>query len=236
LFARIFYAALVAGLIAGLFVTVIQGVRQVPLIHLAETFEQVDAAHGHGHDAASEGAHDHGEGWAPADGLERTAFTALANLLAGVGYALVMIAAFALSGGVAGVRQGVLWGLGGYATFVLAPAFGLPPELPGSVAPDLMLRQAWWILTAAATAIGLLMIVFTGRHWLKGIGALSIALPHAIPLPHPAGHGTAPPELAAQFVTATLVTNLLFWIALGALSAVAFRRIVMKPAPAEVHA
>lgn len=41
--------------------------------------------------------------------------------------------------------QGLLWGLAGCATFVLAPTLGLPPELPGTAAADLTLRQTWWI-------------------------------------------------------------------------------------------
>lgn len=226
MFSRMFYTALLAGLISGLFVTAAQNLRQIPLIHLAETYEAAEPAHDHG---AANSAHTHeAEAWEPEDGLERTAFTALANVLAGIGYALVLVAAFALFG-VTDVKSGVFWGLGGYAAFVLAPSFGLPPELPGSVAPDLFLRQVWWIATAAATAGGLLLIVFSARTWIKALGALLIAAPHLIRLPHPDGHGLVPPELAAQFVTAALVTNLLFWLALGMASAVMYRRFVQPP-------
>ncbi len=44
-------------------------------------------------------AHQHEDhGWEPCDGLERTAYTALADILAAVGYRLLLAAAFALQG------------------------------------------------------------------------------------------------------------------------------------------
>ncbi|MEI2612914.1 MAG: CbtA family protein [Candidatus Promineifilaceae bacterium] len=39
--------------------------------------------------------------------------------------------------------------------FQLAPAFGLPPELPGMAAADLGARQVWWCGTALATGVGI---------------------------------------------------------------------------------
>lgn len=43
----------------------------------------------------------------------------------------------------------------GFAVAFLAPALGLPPELPGMPAANLSSRQLWWILTLVATAAGL---------------------------------------------------------------------------------
>ena len=85
LFRSIVFAAVLAGLLAGLFATLAQMARTVPLIQAAEILE---------HEASAE--HDHG-GWAPADGLERTAFTTLANLVTATGFALLLVAAFALA-------------------------------------------------------------------------------------------------------------------------------------------
>lgn len=209
---RILATALAAGLAAGLFAAVLQSFNVLPLIHQAETFETAAQDHGAAaHDAA------HGE-WAPADGAERLAYTAAADVLAAVGFALLLAACFALAGNV-DIKRGIVWGLAGFAVFHLAPALGLPPEIPGAAESPLFPRQLWWLGTAAATAGGLALIVFAG-HWLaKAAGAVLIALPHAIGAPVPLGEaGAAPPELAASFAAASLATAALFWAVLGGLS------------------
>ena len=121
--------------------------------------------------------------------------------------------------------QGLLWGLAGYATFVLAPTLGLPPELPGTAAADLASRQTWWIGTAASTAVGLSLIAFS-RHWLmKVLGVAILAVPHVIGAPQPEVHSMLAPEaLEAQFKIASQLTNVAFWLALGLISAWLFRR------------
>lgn len=209
---RFLLAALLAGLVAGLAVTVLQSLRQFPLILEAERHEQAGSAA-----AAQEGA--------PA--LPRLASSLLANLLAGIGYALLLLAGYGLMGEAS--PRGLFWGLGGYGAFVLAPALGLPPELPGAIVPDLALRQAWWIGTAAATAAGLLAIAFARRRVWKLAGTGLLVLPHLWRLPWPEGSGSAPPELAAEFAVATLAVNLVFWVLLGLFTALAFERLVWRP-------
>ncbi len=121
--------------------------------------------------------------------------------------------------------QGLLWGLAGYATFVLAPTLGLPPELPGTAAADLALRQAWWIGTAASTAAGIALIVFGRNGLLKVLGAAILAVPHLLGAPQPLVHSMlAPQALEAQFKIASQLTNMAFWLALGLISAWLFRR------------
>ncbi|HYM30120.1 MAG TPA: CbtA family protein [Candidatus Cybelea sp.] len=223
MFARILYAALIAGVVAGLLVSGVQRLKAVQLIQVAETYEQV-AAKQH-HEAQS------GD-WEPAGGLERTAYTVLANILAGIGFALLLGGAFALRGGI-DWRRGLLWGLAGFATFALAPALGLPPELPGSDAAPLAARQIWWIGTAVATGGGLWLLVYGPRIPWRVVGALLIALPHTIGAPVHSGHGgLVPADMARDFIAASLIGNLLFWLALGGVSALAFNRIVapvLKP-------
>ena len=104
-------------------------------------------AHDHGDAAAAQaGAHEHGDdGWSPADGFERTVFSALANIVTGIGFALLLVAASELFGGIKDWRQGLFWGLAGFAVFTLAPGLGLPPELPAMPAAELGARQLWWI-------------------------------------------------------------------------------------------
>ena len=88
---------------------------------------------------AEAAAHEHEEeAWAPADGFERFAYTALANIVTGIGFALILVAASEFAGGIANWRQGVFWGFAGFAVFTLAPGLGLPPELPAMPAADLL--------------------------------------------------------------------------------------------------
>jgi cobalt transporter subunit CbtA len=220
--ARILTIAVVSGLVAGIIVTGAQLLRVVPLIQKAETYEQtaLEAGHAHGAAAEAQGAHSHvEEAWGPDDGLERTAFTLMANVLTAVGFALLLNAGLAIYGRPVGLKQGLLWGLAGFAVFALAPAIGLPPELPGLHAADLFDRQTWYFGTILATGCGLAMAVFQSRWALKGLGAVLIVAPHIIGAPHPAemGGGT-PPELAAMFVIASLATTALLWIVLGGVS------------------
>jgi len=73
--------------------------------------------------------------------LQRTLFTFAANLLMGVGYAFVLVALYLLWREPRTALGGALYGLAGYVVFFAAPALGLPPELPGTAAAELGLRQ-----------------------------------------------------------------------------------------------
>ncbi len=237
MFRTIVYAALLAGVAAGLFAWALQAVRVVPIILEAETFEvaaERAGARQDGHDdGAAHSGHDHvaaaaeaGAAWAPEGGLERTVFTILANVLVGVGFGLLLAAAFALRGG-ADWYLGLMWGLGGFVTFTLAPAIGLPPEIPGAVAADLFARQVWWLGTALATGTGFALLFLVRRLGAAALGAALIALPHLIGAPAPGEHGGfAPDELARDFVVATLVTDFLFWLLLGGLTGFFFGKLM----------
>jgi cobalt transporter subunit CbtA len=235
LFRTIFFAAVVSGLVAGTALTAIQFVKAIPLVLEAETYEGQAPASGAATRAARPehakekpaAAHSGGEEgeWAPADGLERSLYTLLANVLIGIGFALLICAAFGLRGA-PDWRGGLVFGLLGFAAIHLAPAFGLPPELPGMRAADVGMRQLWWGGTSLATAAGLALIWLNAKPVMKALGAILIVAPHVIGAPHPQIEGASalPAELAAAFVSATLVGNLLFWLLLGALSAVTFHK------------
>jgi len=230
LLGRILLPALIAAVLAGGFLTAIQYIEVIPLILEAETFEAAGggANTGRVHD---HGAHDHGDGavegggeaWAPNDGFERTVFTLLSNFLAACGFALLLSVAFVTlraRGRDVNAAKGALWGLAGFGIFSLAPSLGLPPELPGTAAADLGGRQAWWIMTVLLTALGLGVIAFAPRLQWRALGIVPIVLPHIFGAPQPDQHwGLAPAEMLERYVYASLVTNLLFWVALGVLSA-----------------
>ena len=224
---RILLVAVIAGAAAGLVATVLQGAKLWPLIAAAEQFEQ-PAVHAH-HHGADDAAHVHDDEWEPQDGTERMAFTLLFNVLAGVGFALLLNGALVLraaaNAGALDAKIGVAWGLAGFACFALAPALGLPPELPGMAAAELLDRQVWWLATAAASAAGIALIAFGRPLPVKVLGVIVLAAPHVIGAPRPAAVGTVPAELAAEFVAASLVAAAVFWIVLGGLSGWLHRRL-----------
>jgi len=239
LLTRIFAAAVFAGILGGLAVTAMQMMQVVPLILKAEAYETstpvsapVSADHGHTHaqphdhdaaDDAADGPDD--DPLAAFGGSERSLVTLLVNLVMATGFALLLCAAFALRGG-GNIRQGLLWGAAGFLVFNLAPALGLPPELPGTYAAPLYERQAWWLGTIIATGSGLGLITLRREHLARLAGLALIVAPHLIGAPQPETHGgNVPPELAHQFIIAPLVTAGLFWLLLGALSGYFFKRL-----------
>ena len=226
-FRNIVLLAAIAGVLAGLGMTVAQQLTTVPLILKAEIYEEQGAtpAHDHG-DTAQAQSHEE-EGWSPTNGFERTAFSVLANVVTGVGFALLLIAASELFGGITDWRQGVFWGLAGFAVFTLAPGLGLPPELPAMPAAELGPRQLWWVATAlsTATALGLL---FYGRSVWAILAAIALLVaPHLIGAPQPPSYATPIPEgLHHSFVVAVVLTTLLFWVLLGGLAGLFRRRFI----------
>lgn len=242
---RIFFAALAAGLLAGALISVVQSVTTTPIILQAEEFE------GAGHDHAAQNlpgaglrlamaselplaqaqltdtddGHAH-DAWAPEDGLERTLYTAVANLVAGVGFALLVVAGIALRGTPVTVGVGVLWGAAGFVVFTLAPALGLAPEVPGSITAGLEARQYWWVFAAAGAALGLGLIVFCEAWYWKLLGGVALAIPHIVGAPQPDSiGGTVPPELAGQFAATSIVVGAIFWVLIGSLAAAFYRRL-----------
>ena len=232
-FKSILISALIAGIVAGAGLTGLQTLKVYPLIFAAEAFEddgQPQAAHAH-HQEGSTGnsavsAHHHDEAaWMPADGAERLFFSLLSNVLMGVALGLILAAVFALRQ-VISWRQGVIWGVGGFIALNLAPAMGVPPELPGMPAGDLLARQTWWLSTALLTAGGIALIFLSNALIWRTAGIAMIALPHIFGAPHPHSMESAVPAvLAADFATASLATNLVFWAILGLLTAEAMARM-----------
>jgi len=225
---RTLLAGLIAGLAAGAFATALQSLRVTPLILTAEVYESAAPAHEHNAvDAA----------WEPADGLERTAFTLLANVVIGCGFGLLLAGGFAWREAVTGqgvsARAGLMWGLAGFATFSLAPSLGLPPAPPGSLEADLAARQTWWLLTVFATGVGLGLAVYARTWVLRAASVPIVALPHIWGAPFAAGGAASvPAELATQFALASIVTAGVFWAVLGTVDGWLYHRLTPKlPAP-----
>ena len=243
-FRRMASAVVVAGALSGVLLSGVQQFQVEKIILKAEEYEKAGEAaeaaaphaeeHQHEHGAAAaaastaEHAHDHShdaDAWEPADGAERTGYTVLANVSMAVGFALMLVAAMAISGRRVSWRTGLLWGLAGYGVFFVAPSLGLPPEVPGTLAAPLHARQLWWVMTAAMTAASLGLFVFA-RGWPWKLAGLALLLvPHLVGAPQPEVHGSvAPEELAQAFIHATALANAVFWLALGGLTGFFYRR------------
>lgn len=179
-----------------------------------------------GHDAAGRrGGHVHEHSaWEPADGAERAAYSAAANVLTAVGFALLLCAAYELRGGTTTWRGGLVWGLSGFVAFVAAPGLGLPPEPPGMPVAALEARQLWWLGTAAATALGLGLLAFRRSAPTVALALVLFALPHLVGAPRPADPSTdVPAEITRAFVVAVVLTGLLFWVLLGCVTGAVYR-------------
>jgi cobalt transporter subunit CbtA len=211
---RLIFAALCAGSLAGIFATAAHQVSTVPLILKAEVYEKPAV---------------HAMAWEPENGAERTAYTLLADVLTGIGFALLLVAGLSLRGGEVTWREGLFWGLAGFAAFTVAPSLGLPPQLPGSEAAPLFERQIWWLWTAVSTGCALALLALTKRpHWTV-LAAILLVLPHIYGAPEPNEFGAAAPvALARHFAVATTVVNFLFWLILGASTGYFYGRLQLR--------
>lgn len=222
---RILVTALVAGIVAGLAVSLFQAIGVTPLILEAETFEMAAGGTAEGHD---HGSHDHEQdgGWMPAGGAGRIAWTVVANLVTGAGFGMLLAGAIALAGRRTGWHRGLLWGLAGYAVFAIAPSLGLPPDPPGVYAGPVGPRQIWWLGTTAATGLGLALLVF-GRGWLSRLaGVLLLVAPHVVGAPHVDIYGSGTPDaLIDRFILTSLATTGLFWLVLGGVAGETWKRL-----------
>jgi cobalt transporter subunit CbtA len=217
LFQRIFFAAVLAGLVAGLGYAAFQQWRVAPLILEAETYEAAAPAD-HAHEADTP-AHEHdAAAWVPQDGAERVFYTVLADVLVAVGFSFLLAAVSVLGGIEITAKNGVLFGLAGFVALQLAPAIGLPPELPGMAAADLGARQIWWIATALATGTGIFIVAKFCNWTAIAVGAALMLAPHIVGAPAtPVEHGVVPAYLATTFAASTLAASALFWLTIGPL-------------------
>lgn len=242
---RMFSGALFAGLSAGALAALIYLTAVVPLIHEGELYESgmlihFGAAGSHEPEDAAvtpgavaltdvataapdaehdHSAHDHGDD--DQNIVIRSLGTIGFFLISYTGFAALLIASFALAepnGHTVTARTGVIWGLCGFLALQLAPAFGLPPELPGGQGAALELRQLWWLGCVLATILGLALLAFGKRPAPLAAGVVIIALPHLIGAPTAPFGGVAPPELSAHFAARVLGAGAVCWALLGTIA------------------
>jgi cobalt transporter subunit CbtA len=221
MFTRILTSALFAGFAAGLIAALLQLAFVQPVLLHAELFESGALEH-----FGTTGSNAH----ADVGGIDmvRDGLSILFSALSYTGDGLILVALIALAderGIQITTRQGLLWGLAGFITVHFAPAIGLPPELPGSSAADVSVRQVWWFSTVAATGLALWLIAF-GNNWIAwALAAILLLLPHIFGAPHPdIFYGTVPPELGGLFAGRALGVGMVAWVLLGLFAAYFWQR------------
>lgn len=212
-------SAVFAGVAAGLVAALLQFTFVVPLLLEGELYESGARLH------FVENGSPQSERGAPALGgdLSRHAMTVGFDMVTYTGFALILAGLMLLAerGGIAiGPKRGLVWGLAGFVAVQLAPAVGLPPELPGTPASEVGPRQIWWATTMLATAAGIALIALGRGVVVPILGAVLIAAPQLVGAPHLDTYwGVAPPELSAEFVTVSLGVAAAGWALLGFLTA-----------------
>lgn len=209
-------SALFAGLIAGAVAALLQFVFVIPILLEGELYEGGERLHFviDGSPQSDRGAPGLGAEWG------RHAMTVAFNLVTYTGYGLVLGAVMSIAREMRGLaltaKSGLIWGLAGFVAVQLAPAVGLPPELPGTPAADVGPRQIWWLATILMTAAGLALIAFAQKGLVQIAGGLLILLPQLYGAPHLDTYfGVAPPELSAEFATIALGMAAIGWAVLG---------------------
>ncbi|WP_323006598.1 CbtA family protein [Pseudorhodobacter sp.] len=221
MFSKFLTSALFAGAVAGLIAGLLQLVFVQPVLLHAELYESGELLH-FGGDLVT--AHPILPGFdAVRDGL-----SLIFTMLTYTGYALILVAVMSVAEGrgarIDG-RIGMMWGIAGFVTFHLAPAFTLAPEVPGVAAAEISARQIWWFSTVAAAGVALWLITFAHSWALRGLAVVLLAAPHLIGAPEPDSFtGSVPPEIAALFAARALGVGLAAWVLLGAFAGYFWRR------------
>ncbi|MEH6444608.1 MAG: CbtA family protein [Oceanospirillaceae bacterium] len=240
---NILLAAIAVGLITGIVYGLFQQTQISPIIYGAEQFEVLDAPSSHSHgtqELASASAEASTPAWSPEDGAERIFSTMSANVTIAIAYALMMISLMALHNAKANkpkitATSGALWGVAALLALFIAPAlFGLHPEVPGTVAAELINRQQWWMFCAGISLAGLAALYYAPTQF-KFIGVILLAAPHIVGAPLPESHGFANTDpvaiqtltaLTSEFFIMTTIGMSIFFVLLGSLSGFAVQRFV----------
>lgn len=256
LFRRLVWCSLLAALLVGSLQFAVQRWQALPIILAAERFEDQRAATSvpvHGHAREVEGStdaqehaaeHHHDESsWSPADGVERSFWTWVANVLHAFSMALLVFAVMGAcvwrrgaQGGRGGrgdiVRLASVVAAAGWLSLHLWPSLGLTADVPGMETADLRARQTWWLLAVASAAGACGVLAFCTGRWRWFAAAALLALPFVVGAPQVADplagfNGEAHAQLAQlgrDFGWATTWVSLSFWASLAVVGGAVFAR------------
>ncbi len=221
---RLFTSAVFAGLIAGLIAVLLQFTLMQSLILEGEEYETGNKSHFGGVLVLNEALEASGEAATevaeePENLLKRYSLAFFVQFIVFVGWGLIMVAGFAVAdrfGRKVTVKDGLLWGIAGFTAVHMLPGIGLAPELPGTPAAELELRQLWWVTTVIAAVLGLALIAYGRGAIFVVVGLALLIAPHLIGAPRLDGYaGLAPPELSGEYVARSLAVSMAVWAVLG---------------------
>lgn len=212
-------SGLLAGAASGLVVALLQLLLIQPLIIEAEQYETGVLVLPGSATVAPEVAEVHsGSEASETSGLSRATFTVLFLTLTWSGFGLLAASVVATVKAIAPERSISVLGIAmaGFATATLAPALGLPPELPGMPAADLEARQVWWIWSVAST-VAALTIGVRFQFWAARLMAVALAAsPHIFGAPSaPIAVAIIPPDLAALYAVRVLGVSFAGWLVMA---------------------
>ncbi|WP_457645321.1 CbtA family protein [Profundibacter sp.] len=221
-----FTSALFAGLIAGLIAVLLQWSLVEHLTLEGEEYETGNKTHFGGvlkiNEAAGEVQITTPDETVEAEDGElttRLSLTFFATIVTFIGWSLFMNAGFAVAerfGQIITMKDALLWGIAGFASVHLMTGIGLPPELPGTPAEDIELRQLWWITTAISSALAFALFAYGRTPVFIAVGFALLLAPHLIGAPHLSEYaGLAPPELSGEYVARSLAVGMMSWVVLG---------------------
>ena len=212
MFTRILTSALIAGSGAGLVASLLHFLFVQPVLLQAELFESGALQH-FAHRATEMPV------MTFAFDPVRDGLSIVFYMLIYSGYGLILVSLMSIAddqGSRVTARTGLLWGIAGFVTVLLAPGVSLAPEVPGVAAADVAPRQIWWFATVGATGVALWLIAFGKDHLVVGLAALLLLAPHLYGAPEPdVLTGPAPPEIAALYAARVFGVGLAVWACLG---------------------
>ena len=221
MFKKIITTALFAGFIVGVVSALLQLIYVQPILLHAELYETGSLTHFGENN--SQGAHHNS-----AFDFQRNGLSILFSALIYTGYAIILVSLLAYASSLnlkIGNVRSILFVVCGFFAVQLAPAFGLPPELPGAAAAELFPRQIWWFFCVLVTILGIWIVSFSQKIPYVLIGIIIILVPHIVGAPEPEFFvGPTPPELASHFASRTLALGAASWVLLGYLSGYFWRK------------
>ncbi len=214
---KIFVSALIAGAVAGLLAAVLQFAFVVPLLLEGELYETGLRVHFFEGTAQSE-AGSPPLGW----DFQRHSLTLAYSMITWIAFGLILMAGMAIAatrGHEINAQSGAIWGIMAFFAVQLAPAVGLPPELPGTPAPEVGPRQFWWAATIITAIAAFAMLAFRPGVPAILVAAVLLLAPHVYGAPHLDTYfGVSPPELSAVYVTRSLAVVAVVWVSMGAVA------------------
>jgi cobalt transporter subunit CbtA len=245
-FRNIVFSAVLVGIIVGSLYGLFQQYQINPIIYAAESYEVSDviapASADAPNDAQAVHSHDHGDNadWSPTNDFQRVTATLVANVMTAITFSLILLSVMSFHNLKSDKpklnwKTGLLWGVALMLSVFVAPSLlGLQPEIPGTLSESIGQRQVWWVSSAVATALGLLLIYYAVPA-VKVAGAILLILPQIIGAPTPESHSYANTDpiaidalnlLSGQFVIMTTIGMAIFCLLIGALCGFSSTRFV----------